>query len=275
MKHLFKIILIFFLVSCCTHKYYTKPNTETQTEIISDTIAMLSIELEPINEEYNYIIKEETEDMLYENTSILEDEPIVETAKSVAQETHQSEYVPKHIIEPSFTDYVTKGDITYIMQDSMIVGNITVVDMTVSKGVPYTDIISEIESFNAEYAITDKIRIAPIMQAKLIDPSGKSFNIIPITPERQMVEPFGYTLWKWKVTPLTPGANSLLISVDIIIGTNIKSIEVYEGMIKVISNETNWDRFVNFFNENWKYLLSTLLLPFGIFLYSSIRKKKK
>ena len=172
-------------------------------------------------------------------------------------------------------DYVIKGDITYVMQDSMVVGEISIVDMTVSKGMTHSEIVASVESFSNASVVAEEIRVTPTMRAKLIDPSTNNFRIVPITPDTQIIEPNGYTLWKWNVTPLVSGVNPLLISVDIIVGDNSKSIEVYEGKIQVISNETSWDKFVKFLNENWKYLLSTLIIPFGIFVYSSVRKRNK
>lgn len=277
MKRLFLLIFIFLLLGCCAKKNSVDvPQIERMSPVMVEADTSYYIMDEPETMAREEVPEMIIEPIMTESAVVLEDDHIEE---DITFSTSSGGGVPAAAGEPieetqPTLEYVTKGDITYVMQDSMVVGEISVIDMTVSKGMTHAEIVAEVESFSDESVITEEVRITPTMRAKLIDPSGSSFKIVQITPETQIVEPNGYTLWKWHVTPIVPGVNPLLISVDIIVGDDSKSIEVYEGTIQVISNETTLDKIMNFFEENWKYLLSTLLLPFGIFIYTSIRKRK-
>ncbi|MDT8337193.1 MAG: hypothetical protein RQ856_05120 [Candidatus Izemoplasmatales bacterium] len=166
------------------------------------------------------------------------------------------------------------GDINYIMEDTMIVNKSTIINMTISESIDREEIIEEIESFTEENTITNVIRIAPVMRAKLVDPSGgENFTIVPITSEEQLIENDEFTKWEWDVTPLKEGNNKLKLTVDIIIEDRTKNIEVYEDFIYVYSDKTWWDNFVDFMGENWQWFLSTLIIPLLIWFYK-IKKRK-
>jgi len=207
---------------------------------------------------------------IFDDLGIPIEEPINQSQEEIV------EYIEIPPIEPMSNnlDYINKGDIIYIIKDSMVVGEISIVDMTISKNMDITEIITEIETFSDESIYTENIRIAPIMRAKLIDPTGTNFTIIPITPEEQIIENNGYTTWKWNVIPLIKGSNDLYLSVDVIIDNNSKSIEVYNDKILVISNETITMKITNFFLEYWEWFLSTLIIPILSFFYKSKIKKK-
>jgi len=92
------------------------------------------------------------------------------------------------------------GDINYVIQDTMIVGVINEVNMTISKGVNKDKIISEVKTFNRNNLHTDSIRISPVMKARLVDPSnGINFRIVSKTNEEQFIEEGDYTRWIWNV----------------------------------------------------------------------------
>jgi hypothetical protein len=110
------------------------------------------------------------------------------------------------------------GQITYTLNDTMIVGRTTEVNLTISSNVDLKKIISEIETFNEENLNIDTILISENMRARLIDPSGDiNFKIVRMTEEEQFLNEGEYTLWKWNVTPLNKGNNKLSISVDVIV----------------------------------------------------------
>ena len=168
---------------------------------------------------------------------------------------------------------ITQSDIMYLIQDSMVIGEVSVVNMTISCGVESTEIIAEIETFTDETVYTEEIRIAPVMKARLIDISGNQFTIIPITPEEQFLEFNSYTRWVWNVTPLSEGNHQLALSVDVVLNDKGKTIEVYDDFIYVYSTQTFISKVWDFFLENWKWFASSLFLPLFYFLFKHFRKK--
>ncbi len=168
-----------------------------------------------------------------------------------------------------------RGNINYVIQDTMIVGVINEVNVTISKGVDIKTIIADVKTFTESNLHTDTVRISPVMRARLVDPSnGINFIIAPKTNAEQFLEIGDYTRWTWDVTPLNKGKNKLSLIVDVMYGTNSKSYQVYDGLIYVYSNETFFQKITKFLSKNWQYILSSLLIPFGVFLYNRYKKKK-
>lgn len=176
------------------------------------------------------------------------------------------EYHPRSIILYETSNY---GDINYVVNDTMVVGEISIVNMTISKSVNKEILINDINTFNENNLFTEVIRISPIMSARLIDPkNGENFIIVSITPEEQLIESDDYTKWQWQVTPLNKGNHKLTLTVDIIYETNRKNIKVYDDFIYVYNKDKLTIKLLNFFKNNWEWLLSTLLIPFFIFIYN-------
>jgi hypothetical protein len=180
------------------------------------------------------------------------------------------------LISPNTSPTFDKGDINYVIQDTMIVGVINEVNVTISKGVDIKTIIADVKTFTESNLRTDTVRISPVMRARLIDPSnGINFIIASKTNAEQFLEVGDYTRWTWDVTPLNKGNNKLSLAIDVMYGTNSKSYQVYDGLIYVYSNETFFQKITKFILKNWQFILSSLLLPFGIFLYNKYKNKKR
>jgi hypothetical protein len=193
--------------------------------------------------------------------------------QNVYESYSKKEYEKK--VQPNDTSYqninIKIGDIIYTIDNEMIVGEKSIVEMTLSFDMDIKKIIKNVKTFQNKNLHNEKIRMSHVMISKLIDPSGNNFIIVPITSERQLIEKNNYTLWKWYITPLVKGENELILTVDIIIHDNQKTIEVFNGYINVISNDTIITNIIKFLGNNWKWLLSTLLIPLIIFFY----KKEK
>lgn len=211
--------------------------------------------------------------MAVEEPQEIEDiEPTITYSEAPIAESRESRVTETKINAIVYED-AGYGDINYIMEDTMVVGKSTIVNMTISDSIDRGIIINQIESFTEENTITTTIRIAPVMRAKLVDPSGgENFTIVPITEEEQLIENNEFTKWEWDVTPLKEGNNKLKLTVDIIIDDKTKNVEVYEDFIYVYSDKTWWNNFVDFMGENWKWFLSTLIIPLLIWLYKSRKK---
>ena len=109
------------------------------------------------------------------------------------------------------------------------------------------------------------------MSVRLLDPT-KSFDGIDNEANIQRVETDStqYTEWNWTVIPVKSGSNQLEIEISTIKNGIPKKV-VYRDTIIVKSNILADIKF--FINNNWQYILSTLILPFILFLYNKRKKK--
>lgn len=147
------------------------------------------------------------------------------------------------------------GNVTHLIKDTMDYGVIDTVELVVSYNTPMVIILNDVGTFshNPLNVITQPIKVTPLMKARLVDPS-KSFLIDPITDSIQIVEMVDntYTLWQWKVTPKKGGSTQLILNVDMIIGDNHKSLEIFED--KVYVDIKKKDVFKIWIEKNWHYI---------------------
>lgn len=123
---------------------------------------------------------------------------------------------------------------------------------------------------------TTTIPITETMEVKLIDPSpmdDKTFSIVPDNEAEQLIEDGNeITKWTWNVTPLKSGGANLKIVVSIIKNGHKKET-VYQDNIHV---KTNPGKTIPIFiGKYWQWFLSTLIIPFGIWLYNRKKEKEK
>lgn len=163
------------------------------------------------------------------------------------------------------------GEINHIIKDTMKYQTIDTVEMTISYNCPKELIVDQVKTFKKYKVISNKkniktqnIKITPQMRARLIDPSGESFVIIPITDTVQIVEmkDSTYTLWQWRVRPIKYGENSLVINVDMIMGGHKKSIHIYQDSVHVYIGF--WSKTWMFIQTYWEYLTFVLTGIFAI-----------
>jgi hypothetical protein len=160
------------------------------------------------------------------------------------------------------------GHVAYKIPTEMSVRNTYKVIVRISKST-----VNIYENMNGEVR-TSTIPITETMEVKLIDPSpddAKMFNVIPDNNAVQLVENNeAITQWTWNITPIRTGEAQLKIMIAVITNGNKKET-VYEDTVKVNSNLSKEIPF--FFGKYWQWLLSTLVIPFGVWFYN--RKKKK
>jgi hypothetical protein len=163
------------------------------------------------------------------------------------------------------------GEITHLIKDTMNYGVTDTVEVTISYNCPKVIIQNEVATFRSHaLSITSQpVKITPEMRARLIDPTGNSFRIVPITDTVQMVEMTDstYTLWQWMVTPIKAGDQSLVLSVDMIVDNNKKSLKIYQD--KIFVHIGFWSKVWNFIQINWTYITYVVggLLAILAFLY--------
>lgn len=211
----------------------------------------------------------------------IEDEAVQASKDSITLEPTSVDTIQSPVIKKTITlsdsilfDYHTNkiGDIIHLIEDTMFYGITDTIELTVSYNTPVNFIIERVGTFHntrRDNIIIQKIRITPVMEAKLIDPTNGNFQIIPITDQTQIIEyeDDTYTLWQWRVTPLTGGMKNLVLNVNMIVGDHTKSIKIYEDKIYV--HITRADKFWIWIKLNWTYLTYAIGLITAIlgFLY--------
>lgn len=275
MKKLLLVILILLSYSCCTNKATLKPVTVVESpkpepKPEPKKIYKMTAPEKNYNVERDKIERDRVERERNESIVPVQDGTIVRNLHSITGNKMRMALISSD--QSSFD----KGDINYVVQDTMIIGVVNEVNVTISKGVDIKTIIKDVKTFTESNLHTDSIRISPIMRARLIDPSnGVNFIVTPKTNSEQFLEVGDYTRWTWDVTPLKKGNDKLSLVVDVMYGDKIKSYQVYDGIIYVYSNETFFEKITKFIRNNWQFILSSLLIPFGVFLYTKYKKKKR
>lgn len=160
------------------------------------------------------------------------------------------------------------GHVAYKIPTEMKVRNTYQVIVRISKSTA-----TIYENMNGEIKTTT-IPVTETMEVKLIDPSPddrKMFDVIPDNDATQLVENNeSVTQWSWNVTPIRTGQAHLKVMIAVITDGNRKET-VYQDTVNV---DTNLEKQIPFFFGNyWQWMLSTLVIPFGVWFYN--RKKNE
>jgi len=191
-----------------------------------------------------------------------------------------SERLPDSVITINKAKYI--GEIKHLVKDTMRYGKLDTVELTVSYNCPTSTVVQQVSTFHntpVGNITTTTTVLTPTMRARLIDPSG-GFVVVPITDTVQIVEMKDgtYTLWQWMVTPKKGGNQELIFSVDMIIGSNIKSIKTYQDKIYVYINPSTI--FWNWVKLNWAYITGFVALLISLFtlrekIIGSFKKRER
>jgi hypothetical protein len=117
-----------------------------------------------------------------------------------------------------------------------------------------------------------QIRVSQIMTASL---KGSGFKIEVISPALQLINIEGTTEWRWEITAIEPGVQKLYLSMDAIFNHNGKDLPyTVETLSEEIEIIVTWQQKVSaFVGENWKWLWTTILVPFLGWIWE--RRKNK
>jgi len=122
------------------------------------------------------------------------------------------------------------------------------------------DLLKAVEGEEKEPAV---VKYSNRMKAKLISENSKSFEIVEISPPLQAVGTMAPVRWRWNVTPLESGIQSLHLTLTALIIINGAEtdllVQTFHKEIQV--NVTASDEFLHFLANNWQWLLGTLIFP--------------
>jgi hypothetical protein len=101
-----------------------------------------------------------------------------------------------------------------------------------------------------------------------------SFSVNPLSSNIQNIEDKGYTEWAWLVTPLRSGKGHLKLIIKVRVDEDIqKDIVVFDKKIDV-----NPDRVYSvkiWISKYWQFLISTIIIPFIIWLFKRRKEKEE
>ncbi|CAN5431360.1 hypothetical protein BH10BAC4_BH10BAC4_15390 [soil metagenome] len=126
-----------------------------------------------------------------------------------------------------------------------------------------------------ETMTVDSLNVGDIMLVKL---SGEEFKIVAYDEEEQGVTNEGYSQWEFDVTPQQSGDLELFLKVGVVyfvpnLGPAKKYFPVYEKKIKVTVSA--WQVVAGFATERWEFIVSSIVIPVGVWFFSRIRSRKK
>jgi hypothetical protein len=162
------------------------------------------------------------------------------------------------------------GNVAYKIPTNMKVRNTYQVIVRISKSTAQI-----YENMNGEIR-TSTIPITQTMEVKVIDSSpsdDKMFDIVENNKAEQIIENNEtYTQWTWDITPKKTGNGKIKIVISIIKDGGVKE-SVYEDSVSVDMNLSKQIPFI--IGKYWQYVLSTIIIPFGVWFYNKKRKKTR
>lgn len=120
--------------------------------------------------------------------------------------------------------------------------------------------------------ISNQVNVSRIVKATLVAPD---FVVTNITDEEQILSDVNTTEWLWKLTPKNAGTYEVNLSVSAIIKLDNKEskhhIKTFDKTITIIV--TKEQIFMLWIKENYKWLVTTFLIPLVIFAFKEKFKK--
>lgn len=245
-------------MGCSTPKPIIK-SPENHKVVLTSCDSLTPIIIEP----------EISNSITYENVGIG-----VGSLNTIGHGAYHYEEAPRKIIHVKNSTVSSKstnmGHVAYKIPTEMKVRNTYQVIVRISKSTAkiYENINGEVK--------TTTIPVTETMEVKLIDPSPddrKMFDVIADNDAIQLVEnDESITQWTWNVTPIRTGQAHLKVMIAIITNGNKKET-VYQDVVNVDTNLGKQIPF--FFGKYWQWMLSTLVIPFGVWFYNRKKDKKQ
>ena len=159
------------------------------------------------------------------------------------------------------------GEIVYRVPDTMIVFVTYKIIVRISRSHGSTEIIEGIGT----NPVRTEIPVSSKMEVVLIDTSPDSAFIIKrINSDGQIIDSLEFTEWQFFVKPIKHGQRQLDLVVSLIKDGDVKQ-KIYSDTIHVKNNPAQSSK--NFWNDNWKWLATTIIIPLIVFFWK--RKKKE
>ena len=270
MKKIFFYVFILIFMGCFSTEKL--PENNIKTDKPQDTIKFKNLnDIDKKNDSSKRIIED-----YYDNSVLMspnsEASDVYESSNLIKIKNNTSSN--KKIILPKVNNLplveVKEGKLIYSIPDTMKLGTIYTINIRIKKNINNVKIIDSLY----KQKVID-IKVNNLMEVVVIDPSpteSKNFNILKQNSDKQLIEDDNYTEWIYSVQPLKSGNLKLNIIVSIIKDDNLKQV-VYFNSTYVQSNtavvvKTFWEKY-------WQWLLSTIIIPFIVFIYKSRKNNEE
>ncbi|MCK9532887.1 MAG: hypothetical protein M0R77_20605 [Gammaproteobacteria bacterium] len=234
---------------------------DSQSEQVTTETAEDYTNEQSISDNYEYLNNIEPASSVQENTSI-------HTAQ-----TNRSELPTKSVFSSDdIARQLSQSSFGYsVPQEANINDDIEVV----VKINPSISIDQLKEHLPEGQQITQNIQISRIVEVRL---EARDFDVINLTPQRQIIMGDQDTTWKWSLKPLSSGpGKEVKITVTAIITVDGEKAEryldTYVGKVNV--NITTKQRITKWLSANWEWAWGSLLIPIVGFAWAKYSKKKK
>lgn len=258
------LILSLFLILGCSS---TKRVVESSNEDVSSQDTLKTISDTSLTQLDTMTLQEDTFEVAMERRIVRVEGSSYEVLNSVEKSIKKPKVKYEVRIDTTAKLDSGYGVITYFVPDTMRIDKAYVITLRISNEYASLKNLNENQSGRV---VVDKIRIGSTMKAFLSDIES-AFEVKELSTTEQCIE-LGkdYTEWQWSVKPKKGGNKKMKIRVSMSGPVN-KDFEVFNDTIHV-EVPTGYN-VGNFFKEHWQWLISTLILPFGLWLYN--RRKKK
>jgi hypothetical protein len=165
------------------------------------------------------------------------------------------------------------ANIAFNAPKTLRVDDTAVIQLLLSGGQSVDELQRQITELGETEGAT--IKVSDVMEARL---TGLGFDIQPITPDRQIVGGEGVTQWKWEIDPTKTGRQRLHLSLSAVItykgSQSPRTVRTFERTLSITNVPSSPSRGLrDFVSDNWQFLLSTLVIPLGLWLLH--RRKKQ
>jgi hypothetical protein len=119
------------------------------------------------------------------------------------------------------------------------------------------------------------LRVSTVMRARL---SGENFTVVPLMEEEQIRLPDDpYLRWMWEVTPQKKGEQRLTLTLSVVVNaeglgdkthvtTEVRKVQVSGNLFYSITH---------FFNSNWEWVITGLLIPAAGWGWNKLRARRR
>jgi len=262
------IILISILFSCNLRKNIISNEVISDVDIKDTVLVIDNDDIQIVEQDSIIVLNSRTIDLTIMTIKVKNNPDKKESPNSEVA-----------IIDDTDNSNTSKGIIAYSIPTEMIVGQKYKIRVRIAKDREGKDVliigdrnipINDVD-VNSRINIED-IRVEKVMTSELMYDES-SFLVSELSSKVQNIEDKGYTEWSWFISPLKSGKGYLKLIIKVRIdGSDVqKDIVVFDKHIDVVPDRI-WT-FKSWLSKYWQWLLSTIIIPFGIWLYK--RKKKE
>ena len=136
------------------------------------------------------------------------------------------------------------------------------------------DIQSSLKTLELEVKkqIGEKIKFAKSLDISLV---SDSIFFKPITPTRQIVNPFNPTIWKWTMKPKKSGDGIVRININALLnnGGSIMPRSIYLEEKSINIEDSYWGKLIQALKDNWTFIIGSIIIPLIIWGWTILFRK--